>query len=124
MQKLNTYVFKDPYAVTDNILKATEHLQKKNLKSLVLINSEDNMPYFECEDGFFRMYEFVENAYTCENIDSLDTLYECGFAYGSFITALSDLDAKKIKETIPCFIIRFTDTIILFRPRKMMFAID
>jgi len=101
LQKINTAVFKNPYAVMENIEKVTAHLKKKGVDTLDFLKTNDGKIYFENQSGFFRCYAFLQGkdleAPTKENMK------KCGVAFGAFQKALSDFDASELTEVIPNF---------------------
>jgi len=111
-QKINTNVFKDPYHVMDNIIHVTEHIKKHMLETdgtysrrvLSFALSKDGTPYFESpEAGFWRAYEFIDNAFAYNIAPSGDHFFEAGRAFGEFQLYLTDYDATTLFETIPDF---------------------
>lgn len=112
LQQLNTYVFKNPHEVMDNILKVSKHLKKKlkevygsyDRRVLEVILSKDNTPYYENEkDGFWRAFIYVDNAKAYNTVENPDQFYSAGKAFGDFQKFLADFDASSLFETIKDF---------------------
>ena len=112
-QRINSYVFKEPERVMDNILRVTEHLQRKLRDSsfaggaqqcLRLVLAEDGRCYHcDPEGNFWRTYRFIEGARTYDIVDTPDLAVEAAKQFGRFITMLADLPGERLHETIPHF---------------------
>ena len=111
-QKINTNVFREPYHVMDNIIKVTEHIKKHMLNEdgtyhrrvLSFAHSKDGNAYYENDAlGFWRAYEFVDNATAYNIAPDGDHFFEAGRAFGEFQRHLNDYDATTLFETIPHF---------------------
>ena len=112
IQKINKFVFKNPVALMDNIIKVTgfikNKLEKSNSKTdryvLSFIKAPSGNYYVIDDDGeYYRMYYYVGNAITYNVIDSLEIMERTGIAFGNFQCQLSDFDASLLSETIPNF---------------------
>ena len=108
VQKINTYVFKKPDELMQNILNVTEFIgnnsnNSKQMSTLKFLKGENGKGYVELQDGFFRAYEFVPNSETYDITENLDIIYETGFAFGEFQKKLQGFDSGKLFETIPDF---------------------
>ena len=109
-QRINTFVFKQPTYIMSNIGYVTEFiadkLKKNNLSDdqvLHFLSTDEEINYFDGEDGFWRVYIYVPNSYTVNMSDNLDKIRSSGKAFGNFQNMLSDFDASKLYETIPNF---------------------
>ncbi len=111
LQKINTGIFKDPYALTENILAVTEHLGKTVLarggdrerEAMTLVPLKNGGYLFENDGAFYRMYICISNA-TCYNSAEIKGLFKSSArAFGRFQTLLSDFPAERLHETIPMF---------------------
>ena len=111
-QKINTNVFKEPYHVMDNIIHVTEHIKKHMLDTdgsyarrvLSFAVSKNGLPYYESEtEGFWRAYEYIDNAVAYNIAPSGNHFFEAGRAFGEFQLYLTDYDATSLFETIPNF---------------------
>lgn len=111
LQKINTNVFKDPYALTDNIIAVTEHLGNavqsrggnREREAMTLVPLKDGGYLFEDGGAFYRMYICISNA-TCYNSAEIKGLLKnSAKAFGRFQTLLADFPAEKLHETIPMF---------------------
>jgi len=103
-QKINTYVFKKPDEIMENIDLVTSHIREKNSDKITLHyhHTEDGKNYVNCTDGFWRVMNCVDSVTynTCEN----ETIIrKVGEAFGEFQMNLSDFDGSKLFETIVDF---------------------
>ena len=111
VQKINTFVFKNPEKLMDNIEAVTTHLKKKIIanggdperETLTVIKTRDGKNYVKNGDEYFRCYIFVDDVDVLEGDASGKDLYEAAFAYGKFMNMLADFPAGELYETIPNF---------------------
>ena len=112
-QKINTFVFKRPEDVMDNILKVTEHIKKKLLESngtydrrvLSFLVGKDGKPYYYTNSTkhFWRVYEYIGLAVAYNMVEKPEQFYEAGRSFGEFQGWLSDFPAQTLAEIIPNF---------------------
>ena len=109
-QKVNTFVFREPVQMMSNIDHVTGHIAKKlpalnkDRDSVMhFLHTADGKNYFEAEDGFWRISEYVKNTVTHNSCESPALLRSAGRAFGEFQMLLSDFDASVLYETIPNF---------------------
>ena len=104
VQNMNTYVFKHPVQVMDNIDMVTEHIRAKHPGQLALHfhHTKDRKTYIESGDDFWRMTNFIPST-SYNVVDDLNVVRNAGRAFGSFQMDLSDFDSNKLFETIPNF---------------------
>lgn len=113
LQCINTYVFKNPVEVMDNIFSVTSFIKNKlkesnieDYKRYVLRykKSEDKKPYIYEEDGsFWRCYRYIDNSTTFNETNNLKVIEECGKAFGEFQLYLADFPVKELNIVIPHF---------------------
>ena len=104
VQNVNTYAFRDPVALMDNIDKVTEHIRAKRPGQLALHfhHTADRKTYVMDGDNFWRMMNFIY-AMTFDAIEDLGVIRNAGKAFGEFQNQLSDFDITQLHETIPNF---------------------
>lgn len=104
VQAVNTYVFKEPIHVMDNIDAVTEHIRKKNpdKTSLHFHHTKDRKTYLFDKDGFWRLFNFIPSK-SYNICDDLEVIRNAGDAFGEFQMDLADFDATNLYETIPDF---------------------
>ena len=112
IQKVNTYVFKDPVAVMENISSVTEFIRQKikaklgTAKRNVLHYSqaEDEHYYTFMEDGsFWRCCRYIDDSVCFLKTDDLQVIESAGKAFGEFQLYLSDYPVKNLHIVIPHF---------------------
>ncbi len=113
LQRINTKVFKNAEEVMRNIHLITEHLSRKvraawrdpSRQVLQFLPVPETGKYlFWAEDGTaWRMYHFIDNVMTLQNVSSVGQAYKAAFIFGRFQNRLSDFDATQLSETIPDF---------------------
>lgn len=109
LQKINTYVFKNPDELMLNIVGVTNHLKSKacgNSERCTLDFLKARNGKYYCEDSqgnFWRCYHFIDDVYTCNTIDSAEVFYNAGKSFGNFQRLLADYPIDKLYETIPKF---------------------
>ena len=112
LQKINTFVFKNPDELMQNIVSVTEFLREKIRKNggdekretLTFIKTKDGKNYSRTENGeCWRCYVFVDDAYAFNAIDKSETFLEAGRTFGAFQNMLSDYPIDTLFETIPDF---------------------
>lgn len=111
-QKINTYVFRHPREVMENILHVTEHIKKKlegagdrhDRRVLSFLTTLDGVPYLDDDElGFWRAYRYIDQARTYNVITDPYYFLEAGKAFGEFQGWLADFPAQALHETIPAF---------------------
>ncbi len=107
LQAINTYVFKEPDKLMDNIVRVTEFLRAKepeNRGILKTISTIDGQNFVRDTDGrCWRMYVYVDESLSLESVGMPDDFYEAAFAFGKFQRDLSDFPAETLFEIIPDF---------------------
>ena len=122
LQMISTEIFKDPEGLMNNIVGVTKHIKKKNndmntpwadrCTLTFLPTIEDKYYYLDEQNNCWRVYEFIDNVYTCNSIENSNDFYNAGVAFGEFQNLLADYDSSTLVETIPNFhntISRFAD---------------
>ena len=104
IQSINTYAFKQPELIMDNIDQITEHMRPKKAGKVALhfYHTEDRKTYYIDEKGFWRLFNYIESD-TYNVTADMDVVRCAGEAFGEFQMLLSDYDAAKLYETIPGF---------------------
>ena len=104
VQSINTYAFKQPELIMDNIDQITEHMRpkKEGRVALHFHHTAEGKTYYVNEHGFWRLFNFIESD-TYNVTADLDIVRNAGEAFGEFQMLLADYDASKLSETIPGF---------------------
>lgn len=112
LQRINTYVFKDPAGVMQNIKGVTDHIREKNARiggdlercTLTVIDTDDGKLFYEDADGnVWRMYLFVEDTLALEAARDLNDFKSSAEAFGRFQRLLADYPAHTLCEPIKDF---------------------
>ena len=106
LQKINHHTFRDVAGLMENIELVTEHLRRKSpdpRSVLTLIRTKDGKSYLEADDGYWRVFRFVEDSICLQQPESDADFYESAVGFGTFQQLLSDFPAEKLHETIPNF---------------------
>lgn len=106
LQKINHHTFRDVAGLMENIELVTEHLRRKSpdpRSVLTLIRTKDGKSYLEVDDGYWRVFRFVEDSICLQQPESDADFYESAVGFGTFQQLLSDFPAEKLHETIPNF---------------------
>jgi hypothetical protein len=111
-QAINRHVFKDPYAVMNNVECVTRHINARVLRlkndlggqTLNLFPARAGGAWIEDEQGtVWRCYNHIEGCVTYDVVENTRQAYQAARAFGSFQDLVSDLDVQTITETIPDF---------------------
>lgn len=121
VQVLNTYVFKQPEALMENVVGVTNHIRKAVIanggnperESLTVYPAKDGKPYYiDSEGRFWRCYNFITGAHSYQSIENETVFFNAAKAFGNFQRMLADYPGETLSETIPNFhntVSRFAD---------------
>ena len=104
VQNVNTYAFRNPVGLMDNIDKVTEFIRAKKPGQLALHfhHTADRKTYVIDGKNFWRMTNYVPSV-TFNAVTDLDVVRNAGKAFGEFQMDLNDFDISELIETIPGF---------------------
>ncbi|MCU0571871.1 MAG: aminoglycoside phosphotransferase family protein [Syntrophobacteraceae bacterium] len=115
LQRINGRVFRDPASVVMNMRKVTDH-GRSRLKQLTaaapglrfelprMLTAEDGRDHWvDTDGGTWRAISFIENSRSFDAVQGPDHAREIGRALGLFHTAMSDLPADSLLDTLPGF---------------------
>ncbi len=112
VQVLNTYVFKQPEALMENVVGVTNHIRKVIIANggdperecLTVYPAKSGKPYYiDSEGNFWRCYNFITNAHSCQTVESDEVCFNAAKAFGKFQCMLADYPGETLCETIPNF---------------------
>lgn len=92
LQRVNTDIF-DVGLLKENVIRVTEHLAAKNVKSLEVAGYENP----------WRLYKFLEGYKSYDIVETPRQAYDVGVAFAKFQSDLADLGEPRLKEIIPDF---------------------
>ena len=112
LQRVNTYVFKKPEDVMENISEVTEYIRAK-IKATGVTAKRNVLHYATTADGkyytvmpdggFWRCCRYINDSISFTKTDDLKIIEESGKAFGKFQTYLSDYPVEKLHIVIPHF---------------------
>lgn len=104
VQNVNTYAFRNPVGLMDNIDKVTEFIRAKKPGQLALHfhHTADRKTYVVDGKNFWRMTNYVPSV-TYNTVSDLNIIRDAGKAFGEFQMDLADFDISQLIETIPGF---------------------
>ena len=104
VQNVNTYAFRDPVGLMENIDGVTEHIRGKcpGQTTLHFHHTADRKTYVIDGDNFWRMTNYIPSV-TYNAVQDPEILRNAGMAFGEFQNQLSDFDIARLHETIPNF---------------------
>ncbi len=113
LQRVNHHVFKDVPGLMENVERVTSHIRQKmnaiagsnpDREVLTVIPTKEGAAYHKDGDGnFWRMYIFIWDNVSYDQVDSPEKAFEGGRMFGKFQSMLADLPGKPLNETIPNF---------------------
>lgn len=112
LQRINTTVFPKVDQMMENIHRVTS-FYRSNLANqgeqesahevLQVISTAQNRPYLLDQQSYWRLFRFVDDAYSYEIPHNLNQAFEAGNSLGKFQRVLADFPAETLYETIPHF---------------------
>ncbi|MBR2414091.1 MAG: aminoglycoside phosphotransferase family protein [Clostridia bacterium] len=112
LQKINPQVFKNAEQLMANIVSVTSFVRNKIIanggdsdrETLHVKPTAEGKNYFVDDEGLaWRLYNFIDNAFSPDSVESPELFFEAGYAFGNFQNLLCDFPAEKLYETIPMF---------------------
>lgn len=110
LQRVNDKVFKNPEEVIKNVALVCDFISEKikalhleSEKEVLHLNRTLSGDIFVKADGFYRLYDFVENSYSRDLPQNKEEFFESAVTFGEFQYLLSDFPLEKLSETIPDF---------------------
>jgi hypothetical protein len=111
LQRINLNIFKNPFALMENIQRVTAHLAAQvarepdsSRRVLTLIPARDERAlYVDASGNYWRMYRFIEGSRTYDAVESMEQAFQAAKAFGRFQQMLTNLPAPRLHDTIPDF---------------------
>ena len=124
LQRINTYVFRDPVGLMRNIELITDFMRKKEpdpRKVLELVPTIDGQTFIVTDnDEYWRVYVFVKDCICFDQAETPEIFRDTGSAFGQFQNLLADFPVESLIETIP----DFHNTVARFRALETAIAKD
>ena len=112
LQKINTFAFKNPDELMENIVGVTKHITEK-IKEIGGDYKRENLNFLPCNSGEYyfrdgnndawRMYIYVDDALTYNKPKDISVFRDAGRAFGRFMKLLDGYPAETLHETIKNF---------------------
>ena len=104
VQRVNTYAFRDPAALMDNIDRVTGYIQQMRPEQTCLKyhHTQEGKTYLFDGDEFWRVCNYVPSV-TFDKTDDLEIMRSAAQAFGDFQMILNGFDVKSLAYTIPDF---------------------
>ena len=113
LQRVNARIFRDPVALCDNVVRISDHLNRKlaergvpdrGRRCLAVIRARDGRPFcVDAAGGYWRAFHFIEGARTCDTVEEPAQAYQTARSFGEFAADLADLPGPPLAVTIPDF---------------------
>ncbi len=103
LQKININVFPNVPGLMKNIDLVTKHIYKKTKCGMYVVPTKDGGLYYEVDDSFYRVYNFIENSVAYNSVDNPEIFYQAGVGFGKFQNNLADFDATQLFDVIANF---------------------
>jgi len=111
LQKINTFVFKRPVELMENIVRVTGYIRQRiaagefpGQGTLKVYPTPAGQWYYVDPDGaYWRCYNYVENTYSLQAAGSVQDARRAGKAFGAFQRMLGGFPIDQLHETIPDF---------------------
>ena len=113
LQKINHHTFRDVAGLMENITSVTEFLRTKTddpRSVLTLVKTADGASYLHAQEGYWRVYDFVEDTICLQQPETDEDFYQSAVGFGTFQQLLAEFPAEKLHETIPNFTTPLTAT--------------
>ena len=129
LQQMNKNVFTKPDQLMENVVGVTTFLREKIIEqggdpereTLNIVKTKAVKNYFvDSLDGYWRVYQFIEDAFSYDLVEKPDDFYQSALAFGNFQHLLADYPAATLHETIE----GFHDTAARFEAFKKAAAED
>ncbi len=112
LQRINHEIFTRPDQLMTNINCVTEFLRQKirenggdvDRETLNVVKTKKDETFYKDSIGsYWRMYFFIEEATSFDQVRNPEDFYHSGVAFGRFQKLLAEFDAATLYETIPNF---------------------
>lgn len=111
LQQINTFAFRDPRRMMDNIVRVTDHLRSEMTRLgmdprrrvlEIIPTAGGELVYTDPNGGCWRIYTFIQDASAYDTVDAA-AFYQVGRGFGTFQKLLSSFPADELYESIPDF---------------------
>lgn len=108
LQRINHTIFENVDGLMNNIQLINDYLKTvvkdPERQTLTIIPTIDDELYYQDEEGnYWRVYLFMKNTLSFNQVETPEQFYTTGKAFGEFQRLLDGFDANQLVETIPMF---------------------
>lgn len=105
LQQINTSVFKDPYAIANNVKAVADYLKIHHPNYLfpTPISTLTGKLMFHFEDDYWRLLPFVDDTTAYDTLSDPKQAYEAAKQFGKLSKLLNKFDTSLLKPTIAGF---------------------
>ncbi|MRG45983.1 phosphotransferase [Chitinophaga sp. SYP-B3965] len=105
LQRINTYVFKEPGVIARNLRLAASFLAKHHPDYLFItaIPTVTGEEMFHFNEEYWRMIPFIPNSTSVDQADTPKQAYEAARQFGKMARLLHGIDLHEFKASIPNF---------------------
>ncbi len=106
LQKINTQIFRHPEFISENIHAIAAFFKQHHpgyffLTPCKTLSGKDLI--FIKEEGYYRMFPFIENSHTIDVIENASQTYEAAKKFGELTRLLAAFPVDELKITLPDF---------------------
>lgn len=98
LQRINKSVFKNPQLISRNLQLAANHLRKAQPSYFFLtplLSCANEKLVFDADGFAWRLYPFIENSQTFDQLESVQQAFSAASAFGQFNRLLSDANVNE-----------------------------
>lgn len=105
LQRVNHFVFPEPFKVQHNFDVVARHLEQKSisLENLTTKRNDSGQSLVRINHDYWRLIKEIRGAKTLQTATSTDDAYHAAFGIGEFDSALADLPVNQIHSVIQGF---------------------
>ena len=105
LQKVNTNVFSNPKDIADNMVMLKRYLDQKSPSYFFVapLTNKDGEHLFETDGGVYRLFPYVSNSTTINEVKHADQAYQAAKQFGKFSRVLADYNPLRLHVTIKDF---------------------
>ena len=111
LQRINTHVFRHPERIMPNMRSFTEHVHERLKREPVncsrrwevprVFQAKNGQDYFvDARASFWRATSFIGDSRCYETVQGIEHAREAGYVLGRFHNLLSDLNPRKLYDTL------------------------
>ena len=105
LQQVNTAVFKQPDAISNNLEKLEFFLREKNIPLFfpLPLKTLSGEYHLSMNEMVLRLTAFEPDSHSIDSCNNPNQAYSAAFQFGKFTAAFDGLDTKQLQPTIPDF---------------------